>query len=95
MVSLDYASLRARIYPVQARKYDVALILERLFFAWIIAFAALVFLFSLVLAASQLITLMQLFYVYAGISVVTLALAAALYCARRDLPEEENRVSRH
>jgi uncharacterized membrane protein YuzA (DUF378 family) len=85
MVSLDYTSIRARTYPTPTISSQFAGVLERLFLAWITAIAALVFLFSLVLAVFQVISLMQLFYVYVGIAGITLALAGALYCARRAL----------
>jgi hypothetical protein len=85
MVSLDYTTLRARIYPARPRKRtrNWAVLLERLFLAWISAMAALGFLVSVVLAIVGLISLMQLAYVYAGISLITIVLAGALYGARR------------
>jgi hypothetical protein len=85
MVSLDYTSLRARTYPTPTISTQFAGVLERLFLAWISAIAALVFLVSMLLAAFQVISLMQLFYIYVAIGGITLALAAALYCARRAL----------
>jgi hypothetical protein len=87
MVSLDYTTLRARLNPVKAKNPNLTLLLERLFLAWVTAVAALVFLFSIALAAFGLISLMQLFYIYVSISLVTIALATALYLARRNLPE--------
>jgi uncharacterized membrane protein len=83
MVSLDYISLRARVYPAKARTLNLAPLIERLFFAWISAVAALVFLFSIVLSAFGAISLMQLLYIYISINLVTVALAGALYFARR------------
>jgi hypothetical protein len=91
MVSLDYTTLRARLNPVKARNPNLTLLLERLFLAWVTAVAALIFLFSIALTAFGLISLMQLFYIYVSITLITLALAAALYCARRDLPPDRAR----
>jgi uncharacterized membrane protein len=91
MVSLDYTTLRAKLYPAKAKSPNLALLLERLFLAWISAVAALIFLFSIVLAAFGLMSLMQLFYTYVSISLITIALASALYCARRNLPHDRAR----
>jgi hypothetical protein len=85
MVSLDYTTLRARVYPARPRKRtrNWVVVLERLFLAWISAVAALGFLVSVALTLVGLISLMQLAYVYTGISLITIVLAAALYGARR------------
>lgn len=87
MVSLDYTTLRARIQPVKAKNPNIAMMLERLFFAWISALAALIFLVSMVLTAFGIVSLMQLFCIYAAITVITIALAAALFWARKGLPD--------
>jgi hypothetical protein len=56
--------------------------LQTLFRGWIAAGAAIIFLLALALSALQLINLMQLFYVYAGITAATLFLGFLLYLAR-------------
>lgn len=57
--------------------------MERLFTLWISAFAAFVFLIALILACFNVINWLSVAYVYGGISVVTLVLAALLYISRR------------
>jgi hypothetical protein len=76
---------KLRILPsTTAAEPGLAVIFERLFFAWISGLAALMFLAALVLAAVGVISWMQLVYVYGGIVGVTLVLAGLLYLARRD-----------
>ena len=57
--------------------------LECIFFIWISEVAALFFITSIFLTILHVLSLMQLFYVYASISGFTLALACSLYAARR------------
>lgn len=56
--------------------------LEALLRVWIAAGAAMVFLLAIVLTVAQVLSLMQLFYVYAGITVTTFLLGLMLYLAR-------------
>jgi hypothetical protein len=85
MVSLEYFSLKARTHPVITIETRIANFCERLFFVWISAIAAMAFLAALFLTIIQLISLTQLFYVYAAMGAITLLLAGLLYLARRSL----------
>ena len=85
MVCLDFISVKARSGPLEATVSALGQFAERLFLAWIGFAAAGVFLISLFLVALQLISFWHLFYVYLGMSIITLVLAGMLYFARRDL----------
>lgn len=58
--------------------------LEALLRGWIAGGAAIVFLLALVLALLRVISLMQLFYIYASISATTILLGFLLYRTRRE-----------
>lgn len=85
MVSLDFFAIKAGEFLIPKTHTRPVLLIERLFFLWISALAAMVFLLALGLTLVQLISFMQLLYLYAGIMAVTLLLAGALYFARRNL----------
>ena len=55
---------------------------EALFFLWVGLFASLTLIASLVLAIIGVMSVMNLIYVYVGISVITVLLAVLLYYAR-------------
>jgi hypothetical protein len=55
---------------------------ERLLAGWISAFAALAFLISVALALVHIISWMQVAYVYASITGITLGLAALCYASK-------------
>lgn len=57
-------------------------IFARLFQVWIAAFAALTFLATLILTLIGVLSWWTIVYVYIGISVITLALAALAYMTR-------------
>lgn len=83
MNCLDFFSAKLRFSPIETTESKLALFFERLFFMWISAFAALTFLFSILLSVLQIISLVQLFYVYGAITLVTLVLASLLYVSRQ------------
>ena len=80
----DLLEIKTRILIFPGTESALAVILERLFFVWISGVAALTFFGALLLALLGVIGWMQLFYVYAGVTIITLVLAALLYLARRD-----------
>jgi hypothetical protein len=84
MIDFDFLTTKSRIGPLSIMEPGLAVILERLFFAWISGIAALIFLGALLLAVVRVISWGQLLYVYGGVVAVTLALAGLLYVARRD-----------
>jgi hypothetical protein len=83
MLHFDFTATKSRILPLADIEIGLASALERLFSAWIGAIAALIFLTALVLALFRIMSWMELFYVYAGISGITLLLAGLLYLSRR------------
>ena len=83
MLCLDLFSIKLRLSPVEAVESRFSLFFERLFFLWISAVAALTFLFSILLAVFQIISLVQLLYVYAAITALTLLFAGLLYMSRQ------------
>jgi hypothetical protein len=84
MPNSDLPTIKTRILIFPGTESVLAVILERLFFVWISGVAALTFIGALLLAVLGVIGWMQLFYVYGGVTVITLALAGLLYLARRD-----------
>ncbi len=82
MQQFDFIETKSRILPLAEIESSLSAIAERLFSAWISAVAALTFLTALVLAIFGVISWTQLLYVYAGITVVTLTLAALVYVSR-------------
>jgi hypothetical protein len=84
MTISDLLTIKTRIIALPATESALAGIVERLFFVWISGVAALIFIGALMLAAFGVIGWMQLFYVYAAVTVITLLLAGLLYLARRD-----------
>jgi hypothetical protein len=83
MDCLGFFSTKLSVGPAETVSSRFTLILERLFFMWISAAAALTFLGTLVLTLFQIISLMQLFYVYVAITIFTLLLAGLLYISRQ------------
>ncbi len=83
MIYLDFFATKSRFGSVEATGSKLAIFLEGLFLAWISAFAAFFFLAALILAAFQIISLVQLFAVYAMITGLTILLAGALYLSRQ------------
>lgn len=83
-IGSDPITARSNTYPTRVNSSDLIRALEALFLAWIGAFASLTFLGSLILAAFQVLTLTDLAHIYGAITLVTLALAALLYLARRN-----------
>jgi hypothetical protein len=57
-------------------------IFAKLFQVWIAAFAALTFLVTLILTLVGVLSWWTIVYVYFGISIITLALAALVYMTR-------------
>ncbi|HEY7646017.1 MAG TPA: hypothetical protein VH858_13335 [Hyphomicrobiales bacterium] len=84
MPNWDSPTIKTRILTFPATESALAVILERLFFVWISGVAALTFIGALLLAILGVIGWMQLIYVYAGVTIITLVLAGLLYLARRD-----------
>ncbi len=84
MFCTDYLSLKSSADLLSGTESRLAAILERLFLAWIGGVAALAFFIGLALALSRMITVVQLFYVYGSITVITLGLAFLLFVARRN-----------
>jgi hypothetical protein len=80
----DLLAIKTRMLTFPGTESALAVILERLFFVWISGVAALTFIGALLLAILGVIGWMQLFYVYAGMTIITLVLAGLLYLARRD-----------
>jgi hypothetical protein len=84
MPNSDLPTIKTRILIFPGTESALAVILERLFFVWISGVAALTFIGALLLTLLGVIGWMQLFYVYAGVTIITLVLAGLLYLARRD-----------
>jgi len=80
----DFASTKPRASAMPAIDSAYGPIFERLFGAWIGAFAALLFLSALVLAVVQLINWMHVAYIYAAITAITVALAGLVYASRSE-----------
>lgn len=85
MLCLDFLSVKARPGSFETTVSALAQFVERVFAAWISVAAAGVFLVALIMATFQIISFLQLFYVYAGITAITLLLAFLLYVARRNI----------
>jgi hypothetical protein len=84
MLCLDFLSIKARTGSYETTVSTLALLVQHVFATWISFAAAGVFLAALTMAIFQLISVLQLFYVYAGITAITLLLAFLLYFARRN-----------
>ncbi len=85
MLCLDFLSIKARSGSFETTVSALVRLVERAFAAWISFAAASVFLIALIMAIFQLISFMQLFHVYAGITAVTLLLGFLLYLSRRHI----------
>ena len=85
MLCLDFISIKARPGSFEATVSAVTQLVERAFAAWISVAGAGVFLLALIMAAFQLISFLQLFYVYVSITAITLLLGFLLYVARRNI----------
>jgi hypothetical protein len=85
MLCLDFLSIKARTGSFETTVSALTHVVERAFVAWISVAAAGVFLVALIMAIFQLISFMQLLYVYAGITAITLMLGFLLYIARRNI----------
>ena len=84
MLQFDFIEIDSRILRLTDIKFGVSAAFERIFWAWISGVAALTFLSALVLAIFGVISWSHLLYVYAGIIVITLALASLIYWSRRE-----------
>lgn len=83
MACSDFFSIKLSIGSAESANSKLTLFLERLFFVWISAAAALTFLATLVLGVLQIVSLTQLLYVYVAITIFTLVLAGLLYISRQ------------
>lgn len=83
MTCLDLFSTKLNIGSAESASSKLTLFLERLFFMWISAAAALTFLTTLLLTLLQVISLAQLLYAYITITIFTLLLAGLLYISRQ------------
>ncbi len=72
----------------RAHLSSLVLFFEAVFFLWVGLAAAAVFLGSLILAASGVISLATLGFIYAGLTLVTFFLAILVYFARPGLDRE-------
>jgi hypothetical protein len=82
MLDLNFTFIKSRLTLFPNADTDLASIFEIIFSLWISALAALVFLAALFLAIVDVISWTQLLYVYAGLTVFTLLLAALNYFSR-------------
>ncbi len=80
----DFVSTKPRASAMPAMDSAYGPIFERLFAAWIGAFAALLFLSALALAVVQLIDWVQVAYIYAAITAITIVLAGLVYASRSE-----------
>jgi hypothetical protein len=73
---------KSGLASIPAMEAGMAGIFERLLAVWISAFAAFTFLFSLILAMLHVISWVQVAYVYAIITGITLLLAGLCYASK-------------
>ncbi|NJM36277.1 MAG: hypothetical protein HC850_18070 [Rhodomicrobium sp.] len=84
MLNFDFISVRSRLTLFPIADANLPAVFEVIFSLWISALAALVFLAALFLAIVNVISWTQLLYVYIGLTVFTLLLAALNYFSKTD-----------
>lgn len=82
MTLIGCISAKSALAFVPAMEAGMAGIFERLFAAWISAFAAFTFILALLLAVVHVISWTQVAYVYASITGITLLLAGLCYLSK-------------
>ena len=78
----DLVDSDADIKKEDVVKSSLSVFVEALFFIWVGLFASLTFIGAIILAITGDLGFKYVFYIYAGISILTLLLAVLLYYVR-------------